>query len=117
MAGRRGPDNAEIARMEAAAAEAEDVLRAADHETFAKAAGLRNAVAVGLAPPAAFVRDVRAALQRELKKSGNAAPPPEAGIDSGMTHATRVTLRGVLKRFEDAFGTGQKGAAKAADQR
>ena len=50
--------------MEAAAAEAEDVLRTADHETFAKAAGLRSAVAAGLAPPAAFVRDLRAALQR-----------------------------------------------------
>lgn len=110
MAGRRTPHNAEIARMEAAAAEAEDVLRTGDHETYAKAAGLRNAVAAGLAPPAAFVRDVRAALQHELKKSGDTASSPAAGIDSGMTRATRVTLRGVLKRFEDAFGTGRKGS-------
>ena len=110
MARRRAPDNASIARMEAAATEAEDVLRTSDHETYAKAAGLRNAVAAGLAPPAAFVRDVRAALQHGLKKSGDTAPPSEAGIDSGMTQATRVTLRGVLKRFEDAFGTGEKGS-------
>ena len=61
-------------------------------------------------PPAAFVRDVRAALQHELKKCGDTASPPEAGIDSGMTRATRVTLRGVLKRIEDAFGTGRKGS-------
>ena len=110
MAGRRTPDNAEIARMEVAAAEAEDVLRTGDHETYAKVAGLRNAVAAGLAPPAAFVRDVRAALQHELKKSGDTASSPVGGIDSGMTRATRVTLRGVLKRFEDAFGTGRKGS-------
>lgn len=96
--------------MEAAATEAEDVLKTADHETYAKAAGLCNAVAAGLAPPAAFVRDVRAALQHELKKSGDTAPPSAVGIDSGTTHATKVTLRGVLKRFEDAFGTGQKGS-------
>jgi hypothetical protein len=110
LAGRRTPDNTEIARMEVAAAEAEDVLRTGDHETYAKAAGLRNAVAAGLAPPAAFVRDVRAALQHELKKSGDTASSPVAGIDSGMTRATRVTLRGVLKRFENAFGTGRKGS-------
>jgi hypothetical protein len=103
------PLNSQSGRMDAAAAEAEDVLRTTGHETYAKAAGLRNAVAAGLAPPAAFVRDVRAALEHELKKSGDAAPP-EAGIDSGMTRATRVTLRGVLKRFEDAFGTGRKGS-------
>ncbi len=108
--GRRAHDNADFARMEAAAAEAEDVLKTADHQTYAKAAGLRNAVAAGLTPPAAFVRDVRAALQDEMKKSVDTAPPPEAGIDSGMTRATRVTLRGVLKRFEDAFGTRRKGS-------
>lgn len=108
MVSRRGPDNAEIARMEAAAAEAEDVLKTADHLTRAKAAGLRNAVAAGLTPPAAFVREVRAALQQEMKNSGDTALLPEAGIDSGMTRATRVTLRGVLKRFEDAFGMRRK---------
>jgi hypothetical protein len=96
--------------MEAAAEEAEDVLRTAGYETYAKAAGLRNAVAVGLAPPAAFVKDVRAALQHELKRSVDTASSREAGIDSGMTRATRVTLRGVLKRFEDAFGTGRNGS-------
>jgi hypothetical protein len=109
------PDNAEIARMEAAAAEAEDVLRTADHATYAKAVGLRNAVAAGLAPPAAFVKDLRAALQDELKKTGEAASSPEAGIDSGMTRATRMTLRGVLKRFEDAFGVGKSETLHASN--
>jgi hypothetical protein len=90
--------------MEAAAAEAEDVLKSADHETYAKAAGLRNAVAAGLSPPAVFVEDVRAALRLELKKFVDSASSLEVGIDTGMTRATRATLRGVLKRFEDAFG-------------
>ena len=112
MARRHVPDNAELARMEAAAAEAEDVLRTADHETYAKAAGLRSAVAAGLAPPASFVRDLRAALQRELEKAGDSAPPREVGIDSGTTRATKVTMRGVLKRFEEAFGTGKKGGGE-----
>lgn len=98
--------------MEAAAAQAEDILRTADHETFAKAAGLHNAVAAGFTPPAVFVKDVRAALQQELKKSGDTVSSPEAGLDSGMTRATRVTLLGVLKRFEDAFGTGRKGSRR-----
>ena len=102
MAGRRSPDIERIARMEAAAAEAENVLRMADLPIYAKAAGLRNAVAAGLSPPAAFVEDVRAALQAELKKTVEQAIPD--GIDSGTTRATRVTLRGVLKRFEAAFG-------------
>jgi hypothetical protein len=95
--------------MEAAAVEAEDVLRTADHETYAKAVGLRSAVAAGLAPPASFVRDLRAALQRELERAGDSEPSREIGIDSGTTRATRVTMRGVLKRFEEAFGTGKKG--------
>ena len=74
----------------------------ADLPIYAKAAGLRNAVAAGLSPPAAFVEDVRAALEAELRKTVEPAIPE--GIDSGTTRATRVTLRGVLKRFEDAFG-------------
>jgi hypothetical protein len=102
VAGRRAPDNVRIAEMEAAAAEAEDVLRTSDHETFAKAAGLRNAVAAGLVPPAAFVAAVRAALQTELQKTARTALPE--GIDSGTTRATKSTMRGVLKRFEGAFG-------------
>jgi hypothetical protein len=117
LAGRRAPDNAEIARMEAAAAEAEDVLKNSDHESFAKAAGLRNAVAAGLTPPAAFVTDVRAALQQEMKKTGASASSTEVGIDSGMTRATKVTLRGVLKRFENAFGAGPLGGSSAAKGR
>jgi hypothetical protein len=99
--------------MEAAAAEAEDVLRTADHETYAKAAGLRSAVGAGLAPPASFVRDLRAALQRELQTAGETEPQREIGIDSGTTRATRVTMRGVLKRFEEAFGTGKTGGGGA----
>ena len=104
MAGRRSPDSDRIAGMEAAAAEAEEVLRTADHETYAKAAGLRNAVAAGLVPPPAFVAAVRAALQDELQRA--ARTPLPGSLDSGMTRATRSTMRGVLKRFEDAFGLG-----------
>lgn len=103
--------------MEAAAAEAEGVLRTADHEQYAKAAGLRHAVAAGLAPPAAFVRDVRAALQQELKKAGQTASSPEVELDFGTTRATRVTVRGVLKRFEEAFGTGSVGGTSASRAR
>jgi predicted nucleic acid-binding Zn ribbon protein len=99
--------------MEAVAAEAEGVLRTADHEQYAKAAGLRNAVAAGLAPPAAFVRDVRAALQQELRKAGQRASSPEVELDFGTTRATRVTVRGVLKRFEEAFGTGATSSSRA----
>ena len=101
-----------MARRLEAAAEAAEVLGAADHKTFAKAVGLKNAVSAGVAPPAAFIRDVLAALQEELKKSADAASPA-AGIDSGMTRATKSTLRGVLKRFEDAFGSGRKGTGRA----
>lgn len=114
MAGRRAPDIERIARMEAAAAEAENVLRMADLPVYAKAAGLRNAVAAGLAPPPAFVEGVRAALQAELKKTADAVVPE--GIDSGTTRATRVTLRGVLRRFEDAFG-GPAGTSTAKMRR
>jgi hypothetical protein len=91
-----------MAQMEAAAAEAEDVLRTSDHATYAKAVGLRAALGAGLAPPAAFVTDVRAALQAEMQKGAKDVIPE--GIDSGTTRATKSTLRGVLKRFEDAFG-------------
>jgi hypothetical protein len=104
LAGRRSPDSTRIADQEAAAAEAEEVLRTADHETYAKAAGLRNAVAAGLVPPPAFVASVRAALQAELQQA--ARTPIPGSLDSGRTRATRSTLRGVLKRFEDAFGLG-----------
>ncbi len=109
MAGRRAPDNARIARMEEAAAEAEDVLRPGDHAAYAQSAGLRNAVAAGLTPPAAFVAGVRAALQAALQKAAQATAGETAvpeGLDAGTTRATRSTLRGVLKRFEDAFGLG-----------
>jgi hypothetical protein len=89
--------------MIAAATEAEDVLRTSDHATYAKAVGLRAALGAGLAPPAAFVTDVRTALQAEMqKRSGDVVPE---GIDSGTTRATKNTLRGVLKRFEGSFGT------------
>jgi hypothetical protein len=90
--------------MEEAAARAEEALRASDHTTYAKAAGLRSAVAAGLVPPAAFVADVRAALLAEMEKA--ARPAVSEGLDSGTTRATKSTLRGVLKRFEDAFGLG-----------
>ena len=110
MAGRRAPDYVLMAQMEAAATEVEDVLRTSDHETYAKAVGLRAALSAGLAPPAAFVSDVRAALQAEMQKGARAVIPE--GIDSGTTRATKSTLRGVLKRFEDAFGPAT-GPAKA----
>jgi imidazolonepropionase-like amidohydrolase len=61
-------------------------------------------VAAGLEPPASFVAGVRAALQAALQESARTTLPQ--GIDSGTTRATRSTVRGVLKRFEDAFGLG-----------
>jgi len=103
--------------MEAAAAEAEDVLRTAEHEKYAKAAGLRHALAAGLVPPAAFVRDVRAALQQELKDAARTDSSPEVAMDIGTTRATKVTLRGVLKRFEDAFGIGRPDGPSATRAR
>lgn len=118
MASRRTPDDRRTTRMLAAAEEAEDVLKTADHVTYAKAAGLRNAVAAGLAPPPAFVAAVRAALEVALKaaaeSTGEATGEPTGpeGIDSGTTRATKSTLRGVLKRFEDAFGAPAKPAAR-----
>ncbi len=96
--------------LEKAAAEAADVFDALGHEALAQAIGLRNAIRAGLEPPPGLVEGVRAALQAALEAAAKEPSSPQLAIDTGVTRATRSTLRGLLKRFEAAFGPGPAGA-------
>lgn len=99
-------DSARQARLESAAAEVVEVFETRDYETYAKAAGLRNAIRSGVPPPPHLVAAVHKALREALEAAAKEASSPEAKLDAGVTRATRSTIRGVLKRFEDAFGAG-----------
>ncbi len=94
------------ARLESAAAEVVDVFETMDYETYAKAAGLRNAIRSGLPPPPQIVAAVHRALRKALEEAAKESSSPGAKLDAGATRATRSTIRGVLKRFEDAFMAG-----------
>jgi uncharacterized membrane protein YccC len=93
------------ARLESAA-EVVEVFETLDYETYAKATGLRNAIRSGVPPPPQIVAFVHEALREALEAAAKEASSPEAKLDAGATRATRSTIRGVLKRFEDAFGAG-----------
>lgn len=99
-------DGARRARLESAA-EVAEVFETRDYETYAKAAGLRNAIRSGLPPPRRLVAAVHEALRKALEAAAKEPSSPETKLDAGATRATRSTIRGVLKRFEDAFGTGR----------
>jgi hypothetical protein len=107
-------DNARQARLESAAAEVVDVFETMDYDTYAKATGLRNAIRAGLQPPPQLVAAVHEALRKALEAAAKESSSPEAKLDAGATRATRSTIRGVLKRFEDAFGTGPTPGEPAA---
>ena len=92
------------ASLESAATEVAEVFETLDYDTYAKAAGLRNAIRSGLAPPPRLVAAVHEALRKALEMAAKESSSPEGKLDAGATRATRSTIRGVLKRFEDAFG-------------
>lgn len=92
------------ASLESAATEVAEVFETGDYETYAKAAGLRNAIRSGLPPPPKLVAAVHEALRKALEAAAKEPSSPGAKLDAGATRATRSTIRGVLKRFEDAFG-------------
>jgi hypothetical protein len=100
------PKKPDAGDLERAATEVAAVFETLGHEAYAQAVGLRNAVRAGLTPPAALVEGVRVALARALEAAAKESSSPELGIDTGATRATRSTLRGLLKRFETAFGHG-----------
>lgn len=93
------------ARLESAA-EVAEVFETMDYETYAKATGLRNAIRSALPLPPRLVVAVHDALRKALEATAKESSSPEALLDAGATRATRSTIRGVLKRFEEAFGTG-----------
>ena len=103
-------DSAQGSRLESAAAEAVEVFETLDYETYAKATGLRNAIRSGLPPPPQVVAAVHKALRKALEAAAKEPSSPETMLDVGTTRATRSTIRGVLKRFEDAFGRGPTSA-------
>ena len=105
------PDGAWKARLECAAAEVVEVFETMDYETYAKAAGLRNAIRSGLPPPPGLIAAVHEALRKALEAAAKEASSPETKLDAGVTRATRSTIRGVLKRFEDAFVVGSASGA------
>jgi hypothetical protein len=104
-------DGARQARRECAAAEVVEVFETMDYEIYAKATGLRNAIRSGLPPPAQLVAAVHEALREALEVAAREGSPPETKLDAGVTRATRSTIRGVLKRFEDAFEAGSTSGA------
>ena len=101
-------DRERHARLESAA-EVTEVFETMGYEAYAKAAGLRNAIRSGLRPPPRLVAAVHAALRKALEAAAKESSSPEGTLDAGATRATRSTIRGVLKRFEDAFGEGPSG--------
>jgi hypothetical protein len=103
-------DGTQRASLEGAAAEVVEVFETLDYETYAKATGLRNAIRAGVPPPPQLVADVHEALRQRLEAAAKEASSPESRLDAGATRATRSTLRGVLKRFEEAFGAGPTSA-------
>jgi hypothetical protein len=105
------PDSVRQSRLESVAAEVVEVLETMDYQTYAMAAGLRNAIRSGLTPPPQVVAAVHAALRKALEAAAKESSSPEAKLDAGETRATRSTIRGVLKRFEDAFGAGPTSGA------
>jgi hypothetical protein len=94
------------ASLESVAAEVAEVFETGDYETYAKATGLRNAIRSGLPPSPKLVAAVHGALRKALEAAAKESSSPEGKLDGGATRATRSTIRGVLKRFEDAFGEG-----------
>jgi hypothetical protein len=109
-------DEARRASLESAAAEVVEVFETLGYEAYAKAAGLRNAIRSGLSPPPQLVAAVHEALHRALEAAAKESSSPDAKLDAGATRATRSTIRGVLKRFEGAFGTGPKSGQPAASR-
>ena len=106
--------NARQARLESAAAEVVEVFETMDYDTYAKATGLRNAIRAGLQPPPKLVAAVHEALRKALEAAARQESSPETNLDAGVTRATRSTIRGVLKRFEEAFGAGATSGEPAA---
>ena len=92
---------ARAASVESAATEVAEVFETLDYDTC-EGDGLRNAIRSGLAPPPRLVAAVHEALRKALEMARGVVVS-RGKLDAGATRATRSTIRGVLKRFEDAL--------------
>src|SRR5258706_11149014 len=98
------PDSSRVELQTKSVEEVASVFQTAEYRVFSKAIGLKNALRAGFTPNLDIVTELHEALWKALmtadEEEGLETKSP---VDARLTRATKSTIRGVFKRFEEAF--------------
>jgi hypothetical protein len=98
------PDFLRLDQQVRSTEEVASVFQTAEYRVFAKAIGLKNALRAGFSPNLDIVNELHEALWKALLTADEEEGlEPKSPIDARLTRATKATIRGVFKRYEEAF--------------
>ena len=103
MRTRAKPDTTRVDLQTKSAEEVASVFQTAEYRVFAKAIGLKNALRAGFAPNLDIVTELHEALWKALMTADEELGlETKSPVDPRLTRATKSTIRGIFKRFEEA---------------